>query len=143
MMRQPALLLILMATCSSLFGGTQHCPPPQFDAAPYQLHQTNMPSPRAPLWDWIDPAILFAALCAASWLVHKKRDRRRITGLMLFCLVYFGFWRRGCVCPVGSIGNIVLAATDATYAIPIVVLAFFLLPLLFTLLFGRSFCGAV
>jgi NosR/NirI family nitrous oxide reductase transcriptional regulator len=47
------------------------------------------------------------------------------------------------VCPVGSIGNASLAAADSGYAIPVVVLAFFLMPLIFTLFFGRSFCGAV
>jgi ferredoxin len=57
--------------------------------------------------------------------------------------VYFGFWRKGCVCPVGSVQNVVLALADPGYLIPAGVLLFFLIPLLFTLFFGRTFCAAV
>ena len=56
----------------------------------------------------------------------------------LFC-----FLREGCVCPIGSTQNIVLSIFDKDYAVPLVVLAFFLLPLLFTLFFGRTFCAGV
>jgi ferredoxin len=62
---------------------------------------------------------------------------------MLFSLAYFGFWREGCVCPVGAIQNVVLVFSDPGYSIPLVVIAFFTLPLLFTLFFGRVFCSAV
>ena len=63
--------------------------------------------------------------------------------LSVLCLLYFGFWRQGCVCPVGSIQNIMQALTDHTYAVPLVVVLFFALPLIFTLFFGRTFCAAV
>jgi NosR/NirI family nitrous oxide reductase transcriptional regulator len=63
--------------------------------------------------------------------------------LSLFSILYFGFWRKGCVCPVGSIQNVAAALTDSTYMIPLTVVLFFLLPILFTLLFGRAFCAAV
>jgi ferredoxin len=62
---------------------------------------------------------------------------------MLFSLAYFGFWRQGCVCPIGAIQNVTLAFSDPGYRIPLVVIAFFSLPLLFTLFFGRTFCAAV
>jgi len=142
MKRQMMLcLLLVLALCASAWG-VQRFGPPQFESG-HQLPQMTTPAPRAAVWDWIDTTVLFAALCAASWLTLKKRDRRRILGLMIFSLLYFGFWRRGCVCPVGSIGNVALAAADSGYAIPFVVAAFFLMPLIFTLFFGRSFCGAV
>ena len=143
MTQRAAALLALVLVLSTQVWGVSYCPAPRFDTSKHHLLQSTTPSPRPAMWDWIDPALLLAALCAASWMAHKKRDRRWIAGLMLFSLLYFGFWRRGCVCPVGSIGNIALAAADSSYAIPFVVVAFFLLPLLFTLLFGRSFCGAV
>jgi NosR/NirI family nitrous oxide reductase transcriptional regulator len=134
--------LSILVLCAAAWG-VQRFPPPEFVETNHQIPQMTTPSPRQAVWDGIDIAILFAALSAASWLVLKKRDRRWITGLMLFSLLYFGFWRNGCVCPVGSIGNAALAVADSGYAIPVVVLAFFLLPLIFTLFFGRSFCGAV
>jgi ferredoxin len=143
MMRQTGLFLVLaLVLCASAWG-VQRFPPPQFVETNHILPHATTPLPRQAVWDWIDTGMLFAVLCAASWLALKKRDRRWITGLMIFSLVYFGFWRNGCVCPVGSVGNVALAAADSSYAIPVVVLAFFLLPLIFTLFFGRSFCGAV
>ena len=143
MTRRTVWLVLLVLGLYASVWGVHYCPTPQFDKSKHQLSQTTTPSPRPVMWDWIDTALLFAALCAASWLVLKKRDRLWIAGLMIFSMLYFGFWRRGCVCPVGSISNIALAAADSGYAVPLVVIAFFLLPLLFTLFFGRSFCGAV
>jgi NAD-dependent dihydropyrimidine dehydrogenase PreA subunit len=62
---------------------------------------------------------------------------------MVFSLLYFGLYRKGCVCPIGAIQNVVLTIFDPGYAIPTTVIAFFLLPLVFTLFFGRVFCAAV
>ncbi|NLH17179.1 MAG: 4Fe-4S binding protein, partial [Phycisphaerae bacterium] len=85
----------------------------------------------------------FIALSLAAWLVYRRRSRKGVFLLMLFSLAYFGFWRNGCVCPIGSIGNIVMSVFDPTYTVPIVVILFFALPLLAALLFGRVFCAAV
>jgi NosR/NirI family transcriptional regulator, nitrous oxide reductase regulator len=143
MMRQTGLFLLWVLVLCAPVWGVQRFPPPQFVESNHQLPQATTPAPRPAVLDWIDTGVLFAALCMASWLALKKRDRRWIAGLMIFSLLYFGFWRNGCVCPVGSVGNVAMAAVDSSYAIPVVVLAFFLLPLIFTLFFGRSFCGAV
>ena len=91
----------------------------------------------------MDAAVLLAALGLASYLVLHRRSRKAIFVLMLSSLVYFGFWRNGCVCPIGSIQNVVLSIFDPEYAIPAAVLIFFLAPLVFTLFFGRTFCAAV
>jgi polyferredoxin len=91
----------------------------------------------------LDVAVLFVALGLSSYLVLKKRSRRWIWSLMIFSLVYFGFWRKGCVCPIGAIQNVVLSVFDAGYAMPVTVTLFFLLPLVFTLFFSRTFCAAV
>jgi len=61
----------------------------------------------------------------------------------IFSLIYFGFWRKGCVCSIGAIQNVTLAIFDKNYTIPITALAFFILPLISTLLFGRTFCASV
>lgn len=143
MMHRMRFNTVLVLVLCAVLWGAQRFPPPQFVETNHQMPQTTMPSGRQAVWDWIDTGVLFAALCAASWLVLKKRDRRWIAGLMIFSLLYFGFWRHGCVCPVGSVSNVALAAADSNYVIPVVVLAFFLLPLVFTLFFGRSFCASV
>jgi polyferredoxin len=103
----------------------------------------TVPGPRQDIYEYIDAVVLLAALGISSYLILKKRSRRAIFVLMVFSLIYFGFWREGCVCPIGAIQNIILSFFDAGYAVPITVAAFFLLPLLFTLFFGRTFCAAV
>jgi ferredoxin len=96
------------------------------------------------LWfQYQDVAVLAASLVLASWLVDRNRTRKGLVGLSLFSLGYFGFYRKGCICAIGSIQNVTLALFDSTYAVPISVLAFFLLPLVFSLFFGRTFCAAV
>jgi polyferredoxin len=77
------------------------------------------------------------------WLVLKRRSRKLVLALTISCVAYFGFYREGCVCPIGSIQNVAVALTDPGYSIPIVVTAVFFLPLLVALFFGRAFCGGV
>ena len=64
--------------------------------------------------------------------------------LTVACLAYFGFYREGCICPIGSIQNVVGAPSPIRrYSIPIVVTAIFFLPLFVALFFGRAFCGGI
>lgn len=141
-MRRIVGLIFPCLIISSAVMGIQRFPPPQFESG-YALPQTSVPPPLPVFRDWLDIFVLFFTLCFASYLTLKKRSRRWIAGLMVFSLLYFGFWRKGCVCSVGSIGNIALAAMDSSYALPAAVLVFFLMPLIFTLFFGRGFCAAV
>ncbi|MHC4289551.1 MAG: 4Fe-4S binding protein [Planctomycetota bacterium] len=135
------LLLWLLCTVTAL--SIQRFPPPEFEETDHTIPTATQPSARSVGLEILDVAVLVAVLSLASWLVLKKRSRRWIVVLMLFSLAYFGFWRKGCICSIGAIGNITLAIFDTSYAIPWVVLAFFFLPLVFTLFFGRSFCAAV
>lgn len=114
------------------FVETGHVPP----------HPTT-PPPRESALEILDVVALTLALSLASYFALGRRSRRAMLWLTICCLLYFGFWRKGCVCPVGSVQNMVQAACDIEYAVPLVVLAFFTLPLVFTLLFGRTFCAAV
>jgi ferredoxin len=120
----------------------QRFPPPEFETG-HTIPTAIQPPARQGIFDILDVVVLVAALALASWLILKKRSRKSIFILMLSSLGYFGFWRKGCVCAIGAIGNVSLALGDGSYVIPWVVLAFFMLPLVFTLFFGRSFCGAV
>ncbi len=97
-----------------------------------------------PGWhQWVDVGVLFIALCAATLMVLKWRSRKAIAWLSFFSLIYFGFYRLGCVCPIGSIGNVSQAVCDSSFPIQGYVLAFFMMPLVFALLFGRVFCSGV
>jgi polyferredoxin len=132
-------LVLLSALCAS---GQQRFPPPDFESG-HQLPVTNTPAARAIWFQYLDVAVLAASLAVASWFVYLKRSRKGLVGLSLFSLAYFGFWRKGCVCAIGSLQNITLALCDPSYAVPAGVLAFFVLPLGFALFAGRTFCAAV
>lgn len=116
-------------------------PPPEF--TDHVLPPTSQPPHDAIFYEYIDVVVLAAALVVASWLALKRRSRNGIVALTLFSLAYFGFYREGCICPVGAIQNVTLAIFDGGYSIPIFVVALFVLPLGFTLFFGRTFCAAV
>ncbi|HQH70646.1 MAG TPA: 4Fe-4S binding protein [bacterium] len=120
----------------------QRFPPPDFESG-YTLPLTTTPAPRDPWLSGLDGLVLFAALSVGAYLVHIKRSRLSVFLLMVFSLLYFGFYRLGCVCAIGSIQNVSLAIADPSYAIPLPVVAFFLFPLAFTLFFGRVFCAGV
>src|SRR5208337_2532430 len=79
----------------------------------------------------------------ASFLAVKGRSRTGLFLLSVASLAWLGFWRNGCVCPIGAIQNVTQAIFDKDYAVGGLVVAVFVLPLVFTLFFGRSFCASV
>ena len=117
-------------------------PPPDFESG-YEHPQARYPRPRAVWQEVTDVAVLALALSAAAWLALKRRSRNGLVALSVFSLIYFGFYRAGCLCPIGAIQNVTLALADASYPLPVIALIFFSLPLVFALLFGRVFCGGV
>ena len=135
-----ALLLFSLLTDVAL--AEQRFPPPDFEGG-HQLPVTTTPAARAVLLQYLDVAVLAASLALASWLVYSRRSRKGLTALSIFSLLYFGFWRKGCVCAIGSLQNVSLALCDHSYAVPLGVVAFFVLPLVVALFAGRSFCAAV
>jgi NosR/NirI family transcriptional regulator, nitrous oxide reductase regulator len=122
--------------------GEQRFPPPEFESG-YELPATQTPLPRSVAAQMADVAVLAAALGVACFLVFKKRSRRGVVALSVFSLLYFGFYRKGCVCSIGSLQNVALGLADSNYAVPIVVTAFFVLPLAVALFAGRAFCAGV
>ena len=133
--------LLLLLSVLSVFSDNRF-PKPQFESG-YSMPATSTPAARSPNLEALDVAILFGTLSLTAWLVLKKRSRRGVFFLALFSLLYFGFFRKGCVCPVGSIQNVTLWLFDSHIALSLSVAAFFMLPLIFALLFGRVFCAAV
>ena len=138
-----ALLVCLTALflLGGLAPGVERFPPPDFTS--HALPETVVPAAHSRGTGWLDVAALTIGLAAASWLSLKRRSRRGIVLLSLASLAYFGFWRRGCVCSIGSIQNVALGIADASYAIPLSVIAFFTLPLMVALVWGRGFCAGV
>ena len=109
----------------------------------YKTPAVQKPLPRDAVFQVLDVVMLAAAMGVSVWLVLKRRSRKWVVALTVGSLAYFGFYREGCVCPIGSIQNVAVALTDRTYAIPMVVTATFFLPLVVALFFGRAFCGGV
>lgn len=134
------LLLFLWPPHSAV--AEERFPPPDFRSG-YQMPAIQVSPAKATYWIAIDLGALVVALSLAAYLVFRQRSRAGVFLLGVGSLVYFGFWREGCVCPIGSIQNVTLAIFNHGYALPFIVGAYFLLPLAFTLFFGRVFCSAV
>jgi ferredoxin len=134
-------ILTLIMLSGSMMHAQQRFPKPEFESGYVQPDPTT-PEPRTMALEFFDVIVLLAVLSLASWLAIKKRSRRGLLWLSLFSLIYFGFYRDGCICSIGAIQNVALSLFDPGYAISITALLFFVLPLLFALLFGRVFCAS-
>ncbi|MFP4355892.1 MAG: 4Fe-4S binding protein [Phycisphaerae bacterium] len=142
MRRQTAVLSLLLALLAGPVAAQQTVTIPDLPEG-YQTPSSPAPAPRGWQLDVLDVSVLAAALIIAAVLILKVRRRWPIFVLMLLSLAYFGFWRWGCVCPIGAIQNVSQAGADTNYAVPLVVAAFFILPILASLFWGRNFCAAV
>lgn len=141
-MRRFYLWLILLVFCPVTALGVERFPPPDFTSG-YKLKIPTTPPARADIFGYIDIAVLTLALGLAAYLVIWRRSRRGIVLLTIFSLLYFGFYRHGCICPIGAIQNTALAISSPGYSLPMIAAVFLLIPLLFALFFGRVFCAAV
>lgn len=117
-------------------------PKPDFESG-YEYPDIKHPVPMELMWNILDIVLLVAMMGIVAWAIHKKESRKAIFSISIVSVLYFGFFRSGCVCSVGSIQNVVLALTDSTYNLSWFVLLLFILPIVFTLLFGRVFCAGV
>lgn len=117
-------------------------PKPDFESG-YQYPELHYAIPNETLWVVLDLFMLVLLMSIVVWAVYKKHTRKPIFWVSVISVAYFGFFRSGCVCSIGSIQNIALAMVDSTYHLPLTVLLFFILPILFAFLFGRVFCAGV
>lgn len=129
-----ALLPLMQVSAQNRF------PKPDFESG-YQYPDLYYHTPNELLWEVLDVVMLLALLLTATWAIYKRR--KPMIWVSVVSVLYFGFFREGCVCSVGSIQNVVLALVDGTYSMPWNVLLFFLLPVVFALIFGRVFCSGV
>lgn len=140
------LYATLIAACAAFITAKAHAielkfAPPDFEteyAMPYLF--TPPPAGRNTWWEAL---ILFGALSVTTWFVFKARSRRGLFATSVFSLLFFGFYRQGCICPVGSTQNVAAAIFLPDVGISWIVVSFFVMPLLFSLFFGRVFCASV
>ena len=109
----------------------------------HEVPTAQVPHTDPSFWQWVDVALLCVALILSTYFALVSRSRRHMLVLSVACLIWFGFIRDGCICSIGSLQNVALAWADPTYLLPLSVALFFLLPLLFTVFFGRTFCASV
>lgn len=117
-------------------------PKPDFESG-YQYPELHYALPSETLWVILDIFLLIALMGIVTWAVFRNRTRKPILLVSVISVAYFGFFRSGCVCSIGSIQNISLALVDPGYQLPLSVLLFFLLPIVFAFFFGRVFCAGV
>ncbi|WP_163711628.1 4Fe-4S binding protein [Mangrovibacterium lignilyticum] len=136
------LLIFFICLAVTSFAQQQRFPKPEFETG-YVQPPTQQPLPRALFLEYLDVIVLIGALILVSWFLLKKRSRQGVLWTSVFSLLYFGFYREGCICAIGSIQNVALAIFDPTYTLPLTALLFFLIPLITALFAGRTFCAGV
>lgn len=138
----PYIVMLVLVCWHVVLFAQDRFPRPEFESG-YVYATNQYPAPRAQTWEYIDVAVLIAALSLTAWLAIKKRSRRGLIWMSVFSLAYFGFYRNGCICAVGSVQNVSLALFNQSYSIPLTALLFFIIPLGFALAYGRVFCAGV
>jgi ferredoxin len=118
-------------------------PQPQDIGEGYTVPVVQFVPPRAAWREYTDVGVLVGALAMGTWLTVARRSRRGIWLLAAGSIAYFGFYRQGCVCPIGAIQNVTLALIEPRYVVSYITLAIFFLPLVVAVLFGRIYCGGV
>lgn len=140
MRRKLSMAALLLPSLRAL--SVARFPKPDFTSG-YQYPDIVHGVPSELFWNVLDIVLLAGMMALVAWAAYRRRSRTIILAMSLVSVGYFGFLRSGCVCSVGSIQNVVLAAVDPAYHLPWYVLLVFLLPIVFALLFGRVFCSGV
>jgi len=134
--------LLILAFASSALVAQYQKAPPDFGGT-YSFPTPTHPEPRSAIAVGLDVAMLAAGLGLAAYFVLVRRSRAGAIALSIGAVAYFGFYRKGCTCPIGATQNVTLSLVDPHYLISYGVLAFFFLPLIAAFLFGRVFCSGV
>lgn len=145
------ILFTLTALTASLNAMAEaRFPKPDFTSG-YEYPSIFHGMPNEQLLNILDIVLLVSMMSLVAWAAYRKPFEKHRTGssraiilsMSVVSVLYFGFFRSGCVCSVGSIQNVITAMVDPSYHLPWYVLCLFLLPILFALLFGRVFCSGV
>jgi NosR/NirI family nitrous oxide reductase transcriptional regulator len=144
-MRNKAQIFMLIVVISLLtfnLLAIQRFPKPEFENG-YQVPSTQVSKVQPLFFEFLDIAVFAGCMVLITWVILKKRSRRLVFWISIFSLLYFGFYRKGCICPVGSVQNITMAIFNPAYNVPLTAIIFFIIPVGFTLYFGRTFCAGV
>ncbi|MBI5217756.1 MAG: 4Fe-4S binding protein [Bacteroidia bacterium] len=136
------LSFLYFALNSAVLFAQQRFPQPEFDNG-HVPPPTQLPFDQGIFMVYLDIFVFVVLLSLITYFILKKRSRRFVFWSTVFSVIYFGFYRHGCVCSIGAIQNVSLALLDKSYILPISVIVFFVLPLFYTLFFGRTFCAGV
>jgi len=141
-MKQKIFSTIILGLISTATFAQDRFPKPDFESG-YNYPERHYLIPNEAFWSYIDIAMLVLLMSFVAWAVIKKQVRGPVILTSVISVAYFGFFRYGCVCSIGAIQNVALALTSNSYTIPLYVLLVFILPIVFTLFFGRVFCAGV
>ncbi len=136
------LILFFIILCSPfLIFSQDRFPRPDF------LNGYTRPEPFTILLDswfipYIDILVLIIVLIVSVYAVFRVHSRTWIFFISLFSLLYFGFYRKGCVCPIGSIQPVSDSLFNSGTTLPFSTILIFFIPIIFSLFFGRIFCGS-
>ncbi|MDR1342990.1 MAG: 4Fe-4S binding protein [Prevotellaceae bacterium] len=133
------LILILLSAAAE---AQSRFPKPDFESG-YQYPTFSYAVPGETLWSTVDVILLAAMMSVTAWAVIRQRRRTPVFIVSIISVLYFGFFRSGCICSVGAIQNVILSFIDSSYAMPLTVFLVFILPVIFTFFFGRVFCAGV
>ena len=136
------LFILLSFLLISGVNAQDRFPKPDFESG-YQYPEMQYFVPNEALWTFVDIVMLTALMGFVAWAVIKRRTRKPVIWVSVISAAYFGFFRQGCVCSVGAVQNVALTLADSSYVMPVSVMFFFMLPVLFAFLFGRVFCAGV
>ena len=118
------MILLLLLFWHALIFAQDRFPRPEFESG-YEYPTNQFPVQRVPGLEYVDVFVLIGALIVTTWLALKKRSRQGLIWVSVFSLAYFGFYREGCICSVGSVQNVALALFNEGYTIPLSALLFF------------------
>ena len=100
-----AAAFLLLPLTPAFAQSADRFPRPEFQKA-YKEPKLQKPQPRSAFMEYFDVVVLVAMLSAATYYSLKVVSRKAIFILSVVAVLYFGFYREGCVCPIGSIQNV-------------------------------------
>jgi polyferredoxin len=138
------IFLLLQVILITTIAAEARFPKPEFTSG-YKIPEPLAPSPYITLLVNVFFAFVILILVIVMMLgiryLYRKRSRAGIIVLALFSLLFFGFFRGGCLCPIGAIQNIAVAIFEPVFSLGWFGILIFFLPILFALFAGRVFCG--
>ncbi len=115
-MRRAAAVILLITSLAGA-AAAQKRDPPTFDSGYEPPSRSFEPESRpwSTTMEIVDFVVLAAALGLGALFTLKLRRRGLVAALMVFSVLYFGFYRLGCLCPIGSTQNVAEGLAGETH----------------------------